>query len=90
VVVDVEVLDPGRELDELHGAGAGIETGRKRQRDEETDDRADQRQHARIAGVTVAPGREHHEAGGDRQPDRQCEPGNLHLHLALPRRQHAE
>ncbi len=67
VVVDVEALDPGPELDKLHRARRGIEAGPQRQRDQETDDGAAERDpaHRRIA---IAGG-EHRHAGDDRQPD---------------------
>ena len=69
VVVDVEALDPAVQLDELHGAGGGIEAAVKRQGDEEADYRADERDpaHPRVALAH----REHRYAGDDRNPDRE-------------------
>ena len=52
VIIDVEALDPGQVLDELHARVVQVEAGVERDRHGESDQRADQRQralHRRIA-----------------------------------------
>ena len=70
VVVDVEALDPRLQLHELEAGRRRVEAGVERQRDQEPEHRADERDPARAARV-VAAGGEHREAGDDRHPDRE-------------------
>ncbi len=83
VVIDVEGLDPGGLLHELHGGRGGIEPGVERNRDQEAGDRADERQAARQAGTVVTAHRQHQQAEYDRDKDRKREPGkSVGCHLA--------
>src|SRR5690606_32106428 len=70
VVVDAETLDPGLELLELEGARAGVETGEERDRDEETEYGADERQPARDMRVTVGASGQNRRTEQNRYPDR--------------------
>jgi hypothetical protein len=56
-------------LDELHRGGAELEAAVQRQRDQEADDGADERQPAHGARMLVAPQGKQHGAEQDRRPD---------------------
>src|SRR5690606_35324777 len=83
VVVDVERLDPGRLLDELHGGGGGIEARVERNGDHETGQRPDEREAARQPGTVVAAQSQHQQAEYDRNEDRKRKPGkSVGCHVA--------
>jgi hypothetical protein len=69
VVEHVEAVDPRLALDELHLGGAELEAAVQRQRDQEADDGADERQPAHGARMLVPPQGKQHGAEQDRRPD---------------------
>src|SRR4029079_608876 len=73
VVVDIEALDPLVALDELHARVGQAESRIERDRDEEAEYRAPERDGALHRRVAVSPAGEHQQAGQDRNPDGEAE-----------------
>jgi hypothetical protein len=73
VVVDIEVRNPRRKLDELHAGRLGIEAGVERDGHEEAEQRPDQRDGARQGCVAIAARRKDQQAREDRDPDRKTQ-----------------
>jgi hypothetical protein len=71
VIVDVEALDPGNQLDELHGAGRSVEPGVERDGDQKAQDRAAQRERALDGRIAIAAGKQDRHARQHRNPDRE-------------------
>ena len=80
VVEDIEALDPGRLLDELHRGSAVVKARHHRDGDEEADDRADQGDPAGRAAIFLTAHGQQEDTEGHGQPDGQGEDGRHGLH----------
>ncbi len=69
VVVDVVLRHPGGELDELHGAGAGIEAEIQRDGHQEAGDGRHQTDHLGQAGIALGAGKQDQDGSDDGNPD---------------------